>query len=156
MSLSLQIRSLRLAQGLTQADLAARTGIAQPNLAAFESGSRRPSLYTLGLLAKGLQVEAARLLQDRPAMVLDRFQMDRVARALVSASSKPDGLSDALWRDLQAVFFSKLKAMAPTRLRTRVRVSPYAAERRARAWLGVGAFDELTRRFEKIYPEAVS
>ena len=156
MSLSLQIRSLRLAEGLTQAALAARAGIAQPNLAAFESGARRPSLYTLGLLAEGLKVDPARLLQDRPAVVLDRFEMDSVARALVSASSKPDGLPEALWRDLQAHFFRKMKAMAPAQERKRLRISPYAAARRAKAWLGSGALDELTRRFEKIYPESVS
>ena len=150
MSLSLQIRSLRLAEGLTQADLAARVGIAQPNLAAFESGAKRPSLYTLGLLAEGLMVDPARLLQDRPTTVLDRFQMDTVARALVSASAKPKTLPDALWKDLQALFFSKLKAMAPAQRRARSRISPYAAERRAKAWLGSEALDELTRRFDKI------
>jgi transcriptional regulator with XRE-family HTH domain len=156
MSLSLQIRSLRLAEGLTQADLAERAGIAQPNLAAFESGARRPSLYTLGLLAEGLGVDSARLLQDTPAVELDRFQMDGVARALVSASPKPDGLPAALWKDLQALFFSKLRAMAPAQERIRSRISPYAAESRAKAWLGAEALDELTRRFEKIYPESAS
>ncbi len=156
MSLSLQIRSLRLAEGLTQAGLAARAGIAQPNLAAFESGARPPSLHTLGLFAEGLGVDSARPLQDRPAGALDRFQMDTVARALVSASSKPEGLPDALWKDLQALFFSKLRAMAPDRRRARPRISPYAAERRAKAWLGHEALDELTRRFEKYYPEAAS
>jgi transcriptional regulator with XRE-family HTH domain len=156
MSLSEQIRSLRLAGGLTQADLAARSGIAQPNVAAFESGARRPSLYSLGLLAQGLEVDSARLLQDRPAAVLDRFQMDQAAKALVSAGRKPDWLPDALWKDLQALFFSKLKAMAPAQQRKKIRVSPYAAERRAKAWLGYDALEELTRRFEKIYPESAS
>ena len=156
MSLSLQIRSLRLAAGWTQAGLAAQAGIAQPNLAAFESGARRPSLYTLGLLAQGLGVDSARLLQDRPAEQLDRFQMDKLARALVSASPKPKKLPGALWRDLQALFFPKLKAMAPAQRRVKMRISPYAAERRAKAWLGAEALDELTRRLEKIYPEAVS
>ena len=156
MSLSVQIRSLRLAGGLTQADLAARVGIAQPNLAAFESGARRPSLYTLGLLAEGLGVDSARLLQDKPAKTLDRFQMENAAKALVSASSKPENLPAALWRDLQALFFSKLKAIAPERRRARLRVSPYAAERRIKAWLGPEALDELTRRFDKHYPESTS
>jgi transcriptional regulator with XRE-family HTH domain len=151
MSLSLQIRSLRLAEGLTQTDLAARVGIAQPNLAAFESGARRPSLYTLGLLAEGLGVDPSRLLQG-PSVVLDRFQMDRVTKALVSASPKPDRLPAPLWKDLQVLFFSKLKAVAPDKRRLRLRISPYAAERRVKAWIGSRALDELIRRFEKIYP----
>jgi predicted nucleotidyltransferase len=37
------VRELRLAAGLTQQELAVRSGVAQPNIAAYESGSRRPS-----------------------------------------------------------------------------------------------------------------
>ena len=35
-----RIRAARLAAGLTQAELAARSGVRQPNIAAYESGSR--------------------------------------------------------------------------------------------------------------------
>ena len=153
MTFSLQMRSLRLAGGLTQAELARRSGIAQPNLAAFENGARRPNLGSLNRLAAALGVEAGRLLQDKAPLSLDRFAMDASARALMSGMPGPAQLPKPLWRDLQAVYFSKLSDLAPKVKRSRPRVSPYAAERRAKAWLGREAFGELTRRFEKIYPE---
>lgn len=37
------VRSLREAAGLSQAELARRSGVAQPNLAAYENGRRQPS-----------------------------------------------------------------------------------------------------------------
>lgn len=39
----MEIRDIRAAAGLSQLELAERTGVAQPNLAAYESGRRRPS-----------------------------------------------------------------------------------------------------------------
>jgi len=44
------IRDARRAAGITQCELADRAGTAQPAVAAYESGSRTPSLATLGRL----------------------------------------------------------------------------------------------------------
>ncbi len=154
MNLPLQIRALRQAGGWTQVQLAQRTGIAQPNLAAFESGTRRPSVGTLGRLSQGLGVDVGRLLRSEPPLVLDRFAMDALARTLMAGGPPPKGLPPKLWQDLQAVYCSKLSALAPQVTRRRPRLSPYAAERRALAQLGSAAFAELTRRFEKAYPQA--
>ena len=41
------IGSLRRSRGMTQAELAETTGISQPNLSAYESGRRTPSVETL-------------------------------------------------------------------------------------------------------------
>lgn len=38
-----EVRALRRSAGLTQAELAARAGVAQPNIAAYETGRRRAS-----------------------------------------------------------------------------------------------------------------
>ena len=38
-----RVRQLRQKAGLSQSELAARSGVAQPNIAAYESGKRRPS-----------------------------------------------------------------------------------------------------------------
>lgn len=46
----LTIRELREAAGLSQAELARRSGIAQPNVAAYESGRRKASAEMLGRL----------------------------------------------------------------------------------------------------------
>ena len=41
------LREARLAAGLTQAGLAARTEVPQPNISAYESGRRSPTVRTL-------------------------------------------------------------------------------------------------------------
>ncbi|WP_370287768.1 helix-turn-helix domain-containing protein [Nocardioides sp.] len=47
-----EVRALRTAAGLTQAELAARAGVAQPNIAAYESGRRRASSATIARLRR--------------------------------------------------------------------------------------------------------
>jgi transcriptional regulator with XRE-family HTH domain len=49
-----QVRRLRLAAGLTQHQLACRTGSSQPALAHIEAGRRTPTLSTLEKLARAL------------------------------------------------------------------------------------------------------
>jgi predicted nucleotidyltransferase/DNA-binding XRE family transcriptional regulator len=61
-----EVRALRLAAGLTQTELAARSGVAQPNLAAYETGQRTPSEAML----KRLRAAA----KPRPAVLLDKHR----------------------------------------------------------------------------------
>jgi DNA-binding XRE family transcriptional regulator len=57
-----RLRALRLAAGLTQAELARRTGIHRPNIARVEAGRHTPSLETLARLAAAIGVPTARVL----------------------------------------------------------------------------------------------
>jgi putative transcriptional regulator len=57
-----RIRALRLAAGLTQAELARRTGIHRPNIARVEAGRHTPSLETLSRLASAIGVPTTRVL----------------------------------------------------------------------------------------------
>jgi len=50
MGFSKALRSARIAAGLTQADVAAATGIARPNIAAYEAGRREPRISTAEVL----------------------------------------------------------------------------------------------------------
>ena len=59
-----RIRELRLAAGLTQAELARRTGIHRPNIARVEAGRHTPSLETLSRLATAIGVPTTRVLDD--------------------------------------------------------------------------------------------
>ena len=61
-----QISRARLAVGLTQTELARRSGVAQANIAAYEKGRRRPSAEMLARL-----VGATR---RRPSEVVDRHR----------------------------------------------------------------------------------
>lgn len=56
------LRKLREAQGLSQEELANRSGIAFSQIGRFEWGARSPTLNTLAALAKGLQVNPKDLL----------------------------------------------------------------------------------------------
>ncbi len=59
-----RLRALRLAEGLTQAELARRTGIHRPNIARVEAGRHTPSLETLARLAAAIGVPIKRVLSD--------------------------------------------------------------------------------------------
>lgn len=61
-TLGRRLRSLRLAAGLTQAELARRTGIHRPNIARVEAGRHTPSLETLARLAQAIGVPTTRVL----------------------------------------------------------------------------------------------
>ena len=52
-----QIIGARIEQGLTQEDLAARTGLQRSNISRIESGDYNPSLEMLNRVAKGLGME---------------------------------------------------------------------------------------------------
>lgn len=59
-----RLRALRIAAGLTQAELARRTGIHRPNIARVEAGRHTPSLETLARLAAAIGVSTTRVLSD--------------------------------------------------------------------------------------------
>jgi DNA-binding XRE family transcriptional regulator len=61
-TLGRRLRTLRLAAGLTQAELARRTGIHRPNIARVEAGRHTPSLETLARLAQAIGVPTTRVL----------------------------------------------------------------------------------------------
>ena len=62
--LGARLRELRLAAGLTQAELARRTGIHRPNIARVEAGRHTPSLETLARLASAIGVPTTHVLSD--------------------------------------------------------------------------------------------
>ena len=58
-----RVRTLRLANGWTQEDLAERSGLHRTYIAGVEGGRRNPSLDALHALARGLDVPVARLFE---------------------------------------------------------------------------------------------
>lgn len=65
-----EVRRLRLAAGLTQAELAARSGVAQPNIAAYESGQRTPSAAMLSRLRLAAPPRPSAVLAEKHAQIL--------------------------------------------------------------------------------------
>jgi DNA-binding XRE family transcriptional regulator len=62
--LGARLKSLRQAAGLTQAELARRTGIHRPNIARVEAGRHTPSLETLTRLAAAIGVTTTTIFTD--------------------------------------------------------------------------------------------
>lgn len=62
--LGARLRELRHAAGLTQAELARRTGIHRPNIARVEAGRHTPSLETLARLANAIGVPTTQVLAE--------------------------------------------------------------------------------------------
>jgi predicted nucleotidyltransferase len=50
-----EVREMRRSAGLSQQQLAQRSGVAQPNIAAYETGRRHPSPETLARLRKAVR-----------------------------------------------------------------------------------------------------
>lgn len=60
----MNLKALRTARGLTQAQLAKKLKMSQPHFAMLESGAKpNPSLNTLRKLAKALKVSVGELVQ---------------------------------------------------------------------------------------------
>lgn len=62
--LGARLKQLRLAAGLTQAELARRTGIHRPNIARVEAGRHTPSLETLSRIAGAIGVPTTHVLSS--------------------------------------------------------------------------------------------
>jgi uncharacterized protein len=58
------VRALRIAAGLTQDELAERTGVAQPNIAAYEGGQRTPSSAMLARLRAAAKPRPSNVLAE--------------------------------------------------------------------------------------------
>ncbi len=55
---------MREAAGLTQSELAARVGMSQPNISAYESGARTPGAETIGRIRAACRPRPGRLLSE--------------------------------------------------------------------------------------------
>lgn len=77
------LRRLRSAAGLTQAELAVRSGIARPNVAAYESGRREPKWSTAQRLLAAL---------EQPLVV------DEPLEWRWTATRRPYAVASRLWR----------------------------------------------------------
>lgn len=92
------IRAMRRAAGLTQAELAARAGTARPNIAAYESGAKTPSPEVRDRLITAMRPRPSEALRGREAEVL-RLASDRGltgVRVFGSAASGHDTVESDL------------------------------------------------------------
>lgn len=92
MEAAVALRDARMAAGLTQAQLAERTGTSQATISAYENGSKQPSVATLSrlLAAAGSRLTVVPAMQ--PVREPSSRQLKRTARALADVLALAEAL----------------------------------------------------------------
>ena len=80
------IKAMRLAAGLTQAELSARAGTARPNIAAYESGAKTPSPEVRERLIAAMRPKPSDALLGHEAEVLRIAERNGATRVRVFGS----------------------------------------------------------------------
>jgi transcriptional regulator with XRE-family HTH domain len=80
-SVAQRVREARERQGLRQEDLAAKAGIARPNIARLEKGAHMPTLSTLQKVASALSIDMTVLTATPAATVEDMQRFKEMAEA---------------------------------------------------------------------------
>lgn len=100
-----RLREARKRRGLTQVEMARRTGIHQPNIARLEAGRHTPALETLERLATAIGCPLAELLGAEDSRVAWLLQEAR--RLLSTLDPKPgsalDGVDELVFAVLRVV-----------------------------------------------------
>ena len=76
------IRDARLAAGLTQAELAARSGTSQATLSAYEGGAKVPTATTLARVLAAAGRRLSSVPSSRPVVTPGRDELERRGRVL--------------------------------------------------------------------------
>ncbi|RIJ77537.1 helix-turn-helix domain-containing protein [Nakamurella silvestris] len=97
------MRQARERAGLSQSELSARTGVAQPNIAAYETGRRSPSSDMLGRIFAALRLPPSVLVARRRDAVLEIAASNkasdvRVFGSVLRGEDTPDSDVDLLVR----------------------------------------------------------
>ncbi|AMM31930.1 Cro/Cl family transcriptional regulator [Sinomonas atrocyanea] len=76
-----------MAAGLTQAELAARSGVAQPNIAAYESGQRRPSAAMLDRLRRAARPRPSAVIAEKRGQIIAIARKHKASNVRVFGSA---------------------------------------------------------------------
>lgn len=88
-----RLRALREAAGLTQAEIARRTGIHRPNIARVEAGRHTPSLETLSRLAGAIGVPTTRVLEANQPDAASSSERAALSSSVPPSLTSPGGTS---------------------------------------------------------------
>ena len=136
--------------GWTQKQLAEKADIPQPNLSAYEGGTRVPTLRTLERIAEACAVSPRELWEEEHVLDLDRFELDDLARAVVTGKAPRNPVDPKAFIKLRAMFRFKLHAHgAPGALSLDPRLDPYRTKIWLESFYGHGFLNVINRRIEK-------
>lgn len=105
MTFSDKVKRSREVVGMTQSELAAKTGVSQRTIASYESGGAIARRSTMEKLARALKVSVKYLMEENCTNPLDEIEKDgyvEQARELYGSSGVRD--MDTLLRDNAALF----------------------------------------------------
>jgi transcriptional regulator with XRE-family HTH domain len=146
------IKRLRLERHLTQTQLAAKCGIAQPNLATIERKHTHPSALTVHKLAKALNVQIG-IFFEEPKNPLRSHQMKSICKNLILGHAAPRGVDEKLWQDICVTFRPKARAANPAIPRPKLRLSANAAQQRLKLRLTREGLNQLVQTFNDVFAE---
>ena len=146
----------RQSRGLSQAQLAEKSGVTRAYLSRLESGQADPSLSTLRRLAAALGISVGPLLDEAPPRrELGREELDQLARAVYHPGAKSNRSLPHL-RVLAQAFRERRAALGLYRPRKSKSSRPKPsgsrggfALRRVRAVLGEKTWHALLQRIDK-------
>jgi len=107
----LYLKEHRLMKGLTQAQLAKKSGLAQATISHIESGLANPTFTTLSKIASCLNLTTKDLfIKPCENLKLNRFEIDEIARHIVNGELPTDPKKATLVKDLALLQTQKLAA----------------------------------------------
>lgn len=150
----------RKERGLSQAALAQKAGVPQPNLSAMERGEREVSLRTLRALAWALDIRPGVLAdgigpENPKPLVLTRERLERVAEAAAEGRPLADAAEDRLARQAALLTQGRLRALG----RKGRKLPAQAATKAEDAWLSIGSTyraEEIQSLTERISEKAAA
>lgn len=136
------LHRLRLARGLSQVNLAKRSGLTQAGISQLEGKERMPSLRSIARLSEALAVTWRQLLQPVQEHTLSRERADRIARAIVHGTV---GDSEGLLAPRERAWVDQVGALVIQKLRAHG-VSGKIRYARSR-WQVAQRMGQVSRRF---------
>lgn len=144
------LRTWRISRGLTQGELAVRSGVPRPNLVALERGKRECNLSTLYRLAHALEISPGVLIdQSAPGhqdTTLGRHEIDAIARNLLTGKGV---LSPSLTRMRDQAAFEAGPLL-------RVAGAPRVPKSRPRSWIPSRQVAQILERVRRLAASLVS
>lgn len=106
------LRMWRSRRQFSQVALAHKSGVTQATLSRLESNQEKPRWETLQRLASSLRISSSELFLDRPQpeVKLNRYDVEAVARAVVSGERKLSAVLNRIADETASLMINKLQA----------------------------------------------
>jgi transcriptional regulator with XRE-family HTH domain len=148
------IEQWRRSKGMSQAELAGRSGIPRPNLSIIEQGGRDLTLSTLRRIADALGITPGTIADGVLPLALGRAvwtreQLDKIARAAAGRPAKLSGEEEKALQAVKELLKHSSGGKTPFKLPRRGKKREHAALDLARQYFNETEFNNLLGRIRK-------